>query len=359
MTVELEVVSQGVPDKSIEDIAREATPKIAILGVGGGGSNIVTWMDKKIIGARTVAMNTDSKHLTTSKADERVIMGYGLTGGLGCGGFPEQGAKAAEESALEIENAVGDANLIFVTATLGGGTGTGAAPVVARIARELGALTIGVVTIPFVVEGTRVGKAKEGLRQLVDVCDSVVVIDNNKLRKVAGMLPVREAFAVANERVTDFINNITETLSVPGIMNLDFADIKAIMMGGGVCAVGFGEGHGGTKVEDAVTKAIDNQLLDVADVTKAQGALVHVEGGEDMTLEDINRAGEMVLESVSKDARVVWGSKINPSLEGKIRATVVLAGVDSTFLMKQDKSTVTVSQAKPKVIKIKSQKAVD
>jgi cell division protein FtsZ len=359
LTVELEVVPQGVPDKSIEDIAREATPKIAILGVGGGGSNIVTWMDKKIIGARTVAMNTDSKHLTTSKADERVIMGYDLTGGLGCGGFPEQGAKAAEESALEIENAVGDANLIFVTATLGGGTGTGAAPVVARIARELGALTIGVVTIPFEVEGTRVGKAKEGLRQLVDVCDSVVVIDNNKLRKVAGMLPVREAFAVANERVTDFINNITETLSVPGIMNLDFADIKAIMMGGGICAVGFGEGHGGTKVEDAVTKAIDNQLLDVADVTKAQGALVHVEGGEDMTLEDINRAGEMVLESVSKDARVVWGSKINPSLEGKIRATVVLAGVDSVFLMKQDKNTVTVSQTKPKVIKIKSQKAVE
>ncbi|HUV33811.1 MAG TPA: cell division protein FtsZ, partial [Candidatus Desulfaltia sp.] len=168
MTVELEVVPQGVPDKSIEDIAREATPKIAILGVGGGGSNIVTWMDKKIIGARTVALNTDAKHLTTSKADERLIMGYGLTGGLGCGGFSEQGAKAAEESALEIEAAIGDANLVFVVAALGGGTGTGAAPVVARIARELGALTVGVVTIPFDVEGTRVGKAKEGLRQLVD-----------------------------------------------------------------------------------------------------------------------------------------------------------------------------------------------
>jgi len=142
-------------------------------------------------------------------------------------------------------------------------------------------------------------------------------------------------------------------------MNLDFADIKAIMMGGGVCAVGFGEGHGGTKVEDAVMKAIDNQLLDVDDVSKAQGALVHVEGGEDMTLEDINRAGEMVLESVSKDARVVWGSKINPNLEGKIRATVVLAGVDSPFLLRQDKGAMIAAPSKPKVIKIKSQKTAE
>ncbi|MCW4051207.1 MAG: cell division protein FtsZ [Candidatus Bathyarchaeota archaeon] len=357
MTVELEVVPQGVPDKSIEDIARDATPKIAILGVGGGGSNIVTWMEKKIVGARTVVLNSDAQHLTTSKADERILLGYGLTGGLGCGGFPEQGAKAAEESALEIEQAIGDANLVFVTAALGGGTGTGAAPVVARIARELGALTIGVVTIPFKVEGTRLSKAQDGLKALNDICDSVVVIDNNKLRMVAGKLPVREAFAVANGRVTDFVNNITETLSVPGIMNLDFADMKAIMMGGGVCAVGFGEGHGGTKVEDAVNKALDNQLLDVDDIGKAGGALVHIEGGEDMTLEDINRAGEMVLESVSRDARVIWGSKINPNLEGKIRATVVLAGVDSPFLIQHDKNTVTVKQAKPKVIKIKSKKA--
>lgn len=357
MTVELEVVPQGVSEKSIEEIARDATPKIAILGIGGGGCNMVTWMDKKTVGARTVALNSDAQHLTTAQADERIILGYALTGGLGCGGYPEQGAKAAEESAIEIENAIGDANLVFVAAALGGGTGTGASPVVARIAREMGALTIGVVTIPFKVEGARLGKAKEGLQKLLDVCDSVVVIDNNRLRKLAGKLPVREAFAVANERVTDFINNITDTLNVPGIMNLDFADIKAIMMGAGVCAVGFGEGHGGTKVEDSVNKALDNQLLDVDDVSKATGALVHVEGGEDMTLEDINRAGEMVLEKVSKDASVIWGSKVNSELEGVIRSTVVLASIESPFLQQKD-STVTISQEKPKVIKIKSKKAV-
>ena len=356
MTVELDVASHVGPAKSIEDVAKEATPKIAILGVGGGGCNMVTWMDKNIIGARTVALNSDAQHLTTSKAGSRVLLGYELCGGLGCGGFPEQGAKAAEESTLDIEQAIGDANLVFVATALGGGTGTGASPVIAKVAREIGALTIGVVTIPFNVEGTRVTKAKQGLSSLVDVCDSVVVIDNNELRNVAGKLPVREAFAVANARVTDFINNVTETLSVPGIMNLDFADIKAIMMGGGICAIGFGEGSGGTKVEDAVNRALDNQLLDIEDISVARGALVHIEGGEDMTLEEVNRAGELVLDSINPDARVVWGSKINPALDSKIRATVVLAGVESTFLLAEKKS-VTVRKAKSSK-KVSSKKKV-
>ena len=358
MTVELDVASHAL-SKSIEEIAEEATPRIAILGVGGGGSNMVTWMDKKIIGARTVALNSDAQHLTMSKADERVLLGYNVCGGLGCGGFPEQGTKAAEESAHEIEQAIGDANLVFTTAALGGGTGTGAAPVVAKISRELGALTIGVVTIPFKVEGTRLNKAKQGLSSLVDVCDSVIVIDNNQLRIAAGNLPIREAFAVANQRVTDFINNITEALSVPGIMNLDFADIKAIMMGGGICAVGFGEGSGTSKVEDAVSKALDNQLLNVEDISQARGALVHIEGGEDMTLEDINMAGELVLDSVNPDARVVWGSKINPGLDGKIRATVVLSGVESPFLQ-AEKNSVRVNRPAPtkaKKAKISSKKS--
>ncbi len=345
MTVEIEVAPHEVPAKSIEDIAREATPKIAILGVGGGGSNMVSWMNKKIIGARTIALNSDAQHLTMSKADQRVLLGYSVCGGLGCGGFPEQGVKAAEESIHAIEQAIGDSSMVFTTAALGGGTGTGAAPVVAKVARELGALTIGVVTIPFKVEGTRLIKAKQGLRTLVDVCDSVVVIDNNQLRKVAGDLPVREAFAVANQRITDFINNITEALSVPGIMNLDFADIKAIMMGGGICAIGFGEGSGTTKVEDAVRKALDNQLLNVEDISEAKGALIHIEGGQDMTLEDINMAGELVLDSVNPDARVVWGSKINSALDGKIRATVVLAGVESPFLKVEKKSVTVVKKA--------------
>ena len=176
MTVEIEVTSQFDPTKSIEEVAKEATPKIAILGVGGGGSNIVTWMIERVVGARTVALNSDAQHLTTSKAGSRVLLGYQLCGGLGCGGFPEQGAKAAEESAHQIEKAIGDANLVIIASALGGGTGTGASPIVAKIAREMGALVIGAVTIPFNVEGTRITKAKQGLADLVDVCDSVIVI---------------------------------------------------------------------------------------------------------------------------------------------------------------------------------------
>jgi cell division protein FtsZ len=348
LTVGVKVTPQEAQTKSIEDIAKETTPKIAILGVGGGGSNMVSWMDKKITGARTVALNSDAQHLTMSKADQRVLLGYNVCGGLGCGGYPEQGVKAAEESTHEIELSIGDADLVFATSALGGGTGTGAAPVVAKVARELGALTIGVVTIPFEIEGTRLNKAKQGLASLLDVCDSVVVIDNNQLRKIAGDLPLREAFAVANQRVTDFINSINEALSVPSIMNIDFADMKAIMMGGGVCAVGFGEGSGTTMVEDAVRRALDNQLLNVEDVSKAKGALVHVEGGEDMTLEDINMAGELVLSSVNPDARVVWGSKINPALDGKIRTTVVLSGVASPFFQEKKKSVTVVKKVSKK-----------
>lgn len=358
MTVEAETAQPMPLDKSIEDVAQESSPQIAVLGIGGGGSNIVSYMHKSPLRARTIAMNSDAQHLTISEADERILLGYHLTGGLGCGGFTDKGIQAAEESALEIEQAIGDAGLVFVTTTLGGGTGTGASPVVARIAREKGALTIGVVTIPFKVEGTRLGKAKEGLKKLVDVCDAVVVIDNNKLRVAAGKLPVREAFAVANERVTSFLNNMTETLSVPGIMNLDFADVKAIMMGAGICAIGFGEGQGGTKVDDAVNKALDSQLLDIGDLDNAEGALVHIEGGEDMTLEDINRAGELVMDKVSPNARVVWGAKVNSDLDGKLKAMVVLAGVESPFLMEREQAVIQKEQPKPKVVKINSKKAV-
>jgi cell division protein FtsZ len=257
---------------------------------------------------------------------------------------------------MEIGRALGDSELVFVTTTLGGGTGTGASPVVAKIARERGGLTLGVVTIPFEVEGTRLDRAKEGLKNLVDVCDSVIVIDNNKLRKVAGNLPLKEAFGVANEQIADFIRNISEALSHAGHMNLDFADMKAIMKGGGICAIGFGEGTGDEKVEEAVERALSSQLLDIGDIRKASGALVHVEGGEDMTLEDVNRAGELVLERVSPTARVTWGAMVNGELEDRIRATVVLAGVDSPFLTSTQKKASKEQMAKKVAKKVPAKK---
>lgn len=332
MSVEAELTDSIIPEKTIAEVAEEAVPHISILGVGGGGSNIVSWMKKEIGGARVIALNSDAQHLSITKADERILLGYSVTGGLGCGGIPEQGTRAAEESIVQIESAIGDSDLVFVTTTLGGGTGTGASPVVARVAKELGSLTLGVATIPFNVEGTRRERAKEGLQKLVDTCDSVIVVDNNSLRELAGGFPVKDAFAVANRRLADFIRNMSEALAEPGFMNLDFADMRAIMNSGGVCAIGFGEGSGDSKVEDAVEMALDSQLLDVGDIRKAEGALVYVEGGEDMTLEDINRAGELVLERVSPSARVTWGARVDSTAEDTMRATVVLAGVDSPFL---------------------------
>jgi cell division protein FtsZ len=331
---EEELRQTGSLGKSIEEIARESVPQISVLGVGGAGCNIVSWMKEKgVSGASILALNSDAQHLSITKADKRILLGYNTTGGLGCGGFPEQGAKAAEESSKEIEKEISDSGLVFITAGLGGGTGTGSSPVVAKIAKDLGALTLSVVTIPFQVERARLTKAKEGLKRLVDVCDAVIVIDNNRLRKAAGALPLSEAFAVANELIANFIKNTSETIAVPSLINLDFADFKAIMMGSGVCAIGFGESSGDTKVEDAIERALTNQLLDIGDIRRAEGALVHIGGGDDMTLEDINRAGEIVIDRIAPNAKVSWGARVNSTMQGSIRATVVLAGVDSPFLV--------------------------
>jgi cell division protein FtsZ len=339
MHVEAEMGSLTFPERSIEEIAKEAIPHISVVGIGGGGSNIISWMKKGSINAKTIALNSDAQHLSITKADERILLGYKTSGGLGCGGFPEQGIKVAEESTVEIERALRDSELIFVTTTLGGGTGTGASPVVAKIAKEVGGLTLGVVTIPFQVEGMRLEKAREGLKKLVEVCDSVIVIDNNRLRKLAGNLPLRDAFGLANEQIADFIRNLSEALSYPGHVNMDFADVKAIMKNGGICAVGFGEGSGDQKVEEAVEKATNTQLLDIGDMKKAEGALVCLEGGEDMTLEDVNRAAELVMEKISPTAKVSWGARINSELEDTMKAIVVLAGVDSPFLASESKPT--------------------
>ena len=327
------VVVNSASKISIEEIAKRAVPQISVLGIGGAGCNIVSWMKGKgVSGARIYALNSDAQHLSITKADDRLSIGYKITGGLGCGGFPEQGAKAAEENAKEIEALVSGSGLVFITAGLGGGTGTGASPVIAKISKELGALTIGVVTIPFQVERARLLKAKDGLKRLVEVCDAVIVIDNNRLRKVAGDLPLIEAFGVANELIATFIKNLSETIAVPSLVNLDFADLKSIMTGGGVCAIGVGEGQGDTKVEDAVERALNAQLLDISDISKCRGALVHIEGGDDMTLDDVTRAGEIVVDRIAPDAKVSWGARVNSKMQGMIKVTVVLAGIESPFL---------------------------
>ena len=326
----------AISGMSLDEVAVIAAPRISVVGVGGAGCNIASQIkQKRIVGVKVYALNSDAQHLASTDADEKILIGYGLTGGLGCGGYPEKGAKAAEESADEIEMRIGGSSLVFITAGLGGGTGTGASPVVAGIARKIGALTISVVTLPFKVENSRLTKAVEGLKRLLEACDSVIVIDNDKLRRAAGNLPLRRAFAAANELIAAFIKSTSEAISLPSPLNMDFADLKAVMSGGGVCAIGVGEAVGEDRAVEAAEKALNTQLLEVGDFGKAEGALIHVEGGDDMTLEEVNRAAETIINRISPKARVSWDARVNDKMRDRIRVTAVLAGVESPILSRR------------------------
>jgi cell division protein FtsZ len=306
---------------------------IKVVGVGGAGNNMVSWLHRKgIKGAEIIACNTDKQHIDVSHADRKFMIGKDLTRGLGCGGFPEKGAEAAKETLQEIKEALKGADMVFVCAGMGGGTGTGAAPVVAKVAKENDAIVIGTVTMPFKIERARIDKAEFGLQQLREVSDTVIVIDNNRLVQIAGNLPIEQAFAVANELVATMIKGIVETIAVPSLVNLDYADVKAIMTNGGVAAIGVGASDTNNRVEEAVQGALSNPLLDI-NYRGATGALIHVSGGPDMTLDEINRIGELVTESLDEDANVIWGARIAENMKGKITVMTIITGVSSPWIL--------------------------
>jgi len=308
--------------------------KIVVVGCGGAGSNSVTRLTEMgIQGAYTVALNTDAKALAVAKADKKILIGKELTKGLGCGGYPEVGRKAAEESRNEIKEAIEGADLVFAIAGLGKGTGTGSIPVVAEIAKSMGALVIAVVTMPFKIEGARISKAEDGLATLRQYADTVIVIENDKLLKYAGNLTIQQAFAVADELIASMVKGITETITLPSLVNLDYADVRAVMStGGGVAAIGFGESNSSDRAKDAVMKALQNPLLEV-DYTGAAGALVHITGGPDLTLEEVNLIGETVAQSLDPSAIVYWGARILPEFEGKIQVITIITGVKSPYIL--------------------------
>jgi len=321
-------------NEKIAAIMRAARPQVSVIGVGGAGCNIVSWVKEKkggISGAKLIAANTDATHLSIIKADRRILMGEKTTRGMGAGGYAERGAEAARESIEQIKKDTTGSNIVYVATGLGGGTGTGASWVIANALRPFGALMIGVVTLPFAVERFRFQSAKDGLQKLKNYCDTVVVIDNNRLAKVAGDLPLKEALGVANELVGEFVKGITETITTASLINIDFADLRAIMEKRGIAAIGVGEASGDARVERAVQMALDAQLLDIKDATRAFGVLIHVAGGDDITLDEVTQAGEMVTRSLPAKARVVWGARVDPTLQGKVRVMVVLTGVESTF----------------------------
>lgn len=306
---------------------------IKVIGSGGAGNNMVTWLYKRgIKGAEIIACNTDQQHLKISEADKKFIIGKEITRGLGCGGFPQKGAQAAQESMNELKTVLNGSDMVFVCAGMGGGTGTGSAPVIAQLAKDMGAIVIGTVTMPFNIERARIERAEFGLDQLRKGCDTVIVIDNNRLVQIAGNLPIQQAFAVANELVATMIKGIVETIAMPSLVNLDFADVKAIMTNGGVAAIGVGSSDTANRVDEAVRGALENPLLDI-NYDGASGALIHIWGGPDMTLDEINRVGEKVTETLADDANVIWGARVSEDMKGKLMVMTIITGVKSPWIV--------------------------
>jgi len=323
---------QAAKDNNYEEVL-VGKANIKVIGVGGAGNNMGDWLyHKGVKGAEIILVNTDKAHLDAREADRKILIGRESTRGLGAGGYLEVGEQAAKESLPEIKEALKGSDMVFVCAGMGGGTGTGASPIVSAIAKDTGAIVIGTVTMPFKIEKARIEKAEEGLQKLRRSCDTVIVIDNNRLIEIAGQLPISQAFGVANELVATMIKGIVEMITVPSLVNRDFADVKAVMKGGGVAVIGVGESDTENRVEEAVKRALLNPLLDVS-YEGAQGTLIHITGGPDMTLEDVNKCGELVTASLDPDAMVTWGARVMDSMSGKMRVMTIITGVNSPYIL--------------------------
>jgi len=309
----------------------ENLAQIKVIGVGGGGGNAVNRMIQEgIQGVEFITVNTDAQALMLSEAPIRVRIGDKLTKGLGSGGDPKVGEQAAEESAEELKEVLKGADMIFITAGLGGGTGTGAAPVIARLSRETGALTIGVVTKPFSFEGSRRRQiAEEGQTQLKEHVDTLIVIPNDRLLQIVDKrASVQEAFATADDVLRQGIQGISELITIPGLINLDFADVRSIMSEGGAALMAIGTGRGENRAQQAAEEAIHSQLLDIS-IDGARGILFNVTGSEDMSLFEVNEAAEIIRRTAHPEANIIFGAVIDPSLNDTLRITVIATGFES------------------------------
>ncbi len=308
----------------------EMFARIKVIGVGGGGSNAVNRMiEEGMTGVEFVAVNTDAQALLLSNAPKRVRIGDKLTRGLGAGGNPEVGQKAAEESAEELYEVVRGADMVFIACGMGGGTGTGAAPVVAQVARESGALTIGVVTRPFTFEGSRrLQSSESGINRLKDFVDTLIVIPNDRLLQIVDKrASLKDSFRMADDVLRQGIQGISELITVPGLINLDFADVRTIMKEGGAALMAIGRATGEDRARVAAEQAISSQLLDVT-IDGARGILFNVTGGSDMTLFEVNQAAAIIKETAHPDVNLIFGAVIDPNLGDEIRVTVIATGFD-------------------------------
>lgn len=321
-------------DEELEFLVKEQAAKVKVIGCGGGGGNSVSRMKETgIKGCEIIAVNTDAQDLLYTNVDTKILIGRELTSGLGAGSNPKIGEQAARESEQEIRKKLGNSDLVFITCGLGGGTGTGSSPVVAEIAKKIGALTIGVVTLPFTVEGQkRIENAQWGLERLASIVDTLIVIPNDKLLEIAPELPIHTAFKVADEILTNSVKGITELITKAGLVNLDFADVKAVMQKGGVSLIGIGESDSKNRAREAVERAINNPLLSV-DISNAKGVLVNIIGGSDMSLEEYKQAMEVIVDKVAPDAKIISGAQISPDMENSMKVLLIATGVKSPQIL--------------------------
>ncbi|MEM5882655.1 MAG: cell division protein FtsZ [Candidatus Aenigmatarchaeota archaeon] len=325
-------------DEEIRELLEKRKTKIKVVGAGGAGNNTITrLMQVGIVGAETIAVNTDAQDLLYTDADVKVLIGKELTGGLGAGADPRIGMEAAKESKEDLKKALRGADMVFLTCGLGGGTGTGSLPVIADISKKMGALTVAVVTLPFSMEGkVRMANAREGLKNLESVVDTLIVIPNDKLLEIVPDVSIATAFKVADEILVNAVKGITELVTKPGLVNLDFADVRAVMSQGGLAMIGMGESDTENRALEAVEKALNNPLITV-DINGAKGALINVMGGPDITIREAQQVCEAVSSRLSSDAKIIWGAQIAKELGDTIRALLIITGVKSPQIFGPEK----------------------
>ena len=327
----------------VDSIQDEFVARLAIVGVGGQGCNLVNRLRTQgIKSATTVLVNTDAKHLGIVNGDKKILIGRNITHGLGAGGFPEVAEKCADASRDELAKAIEGYDMVFVAAGMGGGTGGGAAPVIAKIAREQGSLVVGFVTYPFALERSRKNKADWSLQQLSKSADTTIVIENDRLLSYAPNLPMEKAFELIDSIAVNAVKGIADTIMLPSLINLDFADVRAVMRDAGTAVINLGSGTGHDKIEKSIKSTLQHPLMNV-DLTGAKSAMVHVAGGTSLTIEEATRVGEGVTEGLDAKANVIFGARLNPELSDQIRVMSIITGVTPRFGLGMQRSAETAT----------------
>lgn len=338
-TLPSEKTQEHEVDEELREIIEDRKADIKVIGTGGAGNNTISrLMQVGIAGAETIAVNTDAQDLLYADADHKVLIGKELTNGLGAGADPSVGAESAKENKDHLKDALGGSDMVFITCGLGGGTGTGSAPVIGEIAKKMDALTVGIVTLPFKMEGQqREENARSGLERLESVVDTLIVIPNDKLLEIVPDVSLNTAFKIADEILVNAVKGVTELVTKPGLVNLDFADIRAVMGEGGIAMIGMGQSDTESRASEAVQKALTNPLLDV-EIEGGDGALINVSGGSDLSLQEAQEVVNTVSEKLDDSAKVIWGAQVLKELGDSLRSMIIVTGVQSPQIFGPDQT---------------------